>query len=155
MCPSARHRSRGIFYLVVHTPDRVSHISNHIFKQCRWTRTGETMYKIDKKVAAIVVERSAGRCENCGKAFHRKPSLHHILKRKPGLVDDIHNIIYLCYDCDSGTNGVHGRDGHALDLKLKIRCQEAYFNEGYSEAEVRIKMGRRLYFQEVAGVIKT
>ena len=34
------------------------------------------------------------------------------------------NMIYLCMECHRGTNGVHGKNGHVLDNKLKKKFQE-------------------------------
>ena len=34
--------------------------------------------------------------------------------------------VYLCADCHRGTEGVHGRDGHELDMELKTMAQERW-----------------------------
>lgn len=40
-----------------------------------------------------------------------------------------------------GTGGVHGRDGHALDLRLKQDCQRR-FEEAHSREEFMAIIGR-------------
>lgn len=77
----------------------------------------------------------------CGKVNGLQ--LHHILRRKVKETPD--NCIMLCYECHEGTNGVHGKCGHALDLKLKQSLQKKYFNKGYTEDTVRELMGGKLY----------
>lgn len=57
-------------------------------------------------------------CYVCG----RKSNLHshHIFfgkNRKKADEDGL--TVYLCYDHHEGTNGVHGKNGHELDLMLK------------------------------------
>lgn len=86
-------------------------------------------------------ERANGRCEVCGKPINLQ--LHHILRRK--VKENSDNCIMLCYECHEGTNGVHGKYGHALDIKLKKKVQERYFSLGLSEEKVRELMGGRLY----------
>lgn len=34
--------------------------------------------------------------------------------------------VWLTYEEHRGTNGVHGKNGHKLDLKLKQECQKEY-----------------------------
>lgn len=96
---------------------------------------------MNKKVYNQVAERAAGRCEVCKRVGGLE--LHHILRRR--VKETQHNCIMLCYECHRGTNGVHGKNGHALDLKLKRMVQQKYFDMGYSEEEVRRLMGGRLY----------
>lgn len=46
--------------------------------------------------------------------------LHHIIygkNRKNADKDKL--VVYLCYEHHEGTNGVHGKNGHDLDMKLK------------------------------------
>lgn len=99
---------------------------------------------MDKEIVQAVLERSQGLCENC---YGPGAEFHHICfgsgKRKQHETKE--SVVLLCSRCHRGTNGVHGREGRELDLKLKIRLQEVYFNQGYAEHEVRIKMGGRLY----------
>lgn len=101
---------------------------------------------MNEKIVQAVLERSQGLCENC---YGPGEELHHICfgsgKRKQCETKD--SVVLLCYSCHRGTNGTHGKNGRKLDLKLKIRLQEVYFNQGYTEDEVREKMGGKLYLE--------
>lgn len=107
------------------------------------------MIKIDgltsKERYKKVVERSKGQCEVCGS--NQGIELHHILSGsgRRRQQERYETIIALCFECHRGTYGVHGRDGHKLDLKLKRRLQEEYYRQGYKENEVRELMGGKLY----------
>ena len=44
--------------------------------------------------------------------------------------------VYLCYEHHEGTNGVHGKNGHKLDLKLKQLAEKKwceYYNKTSNE----------------------
>lgn len=43
---------------------------------------------------------------------------------------------YLCPECHRGTHGVHGRDGHKLNLKLKQEAQRNF--EGTKEEFIKL-----------------
>lgn len=67
-------------------------------------------------------------CYECHKTTNLH--LHHIFfgkNRKKCNKDKL--VVYLCYDHHEGTNGVHGKNGHKLDLKLK-RIAELKWLEG-------------------------
>lgn len=49
--------------------------------------------------------------------------------------------VYLTAEKHRGTAGVHGRDGHALDLRLKQDCQRR-FEQTHSRAEFMQIIGR-------------
>lgn len=49
--------------------------------------------------------------------------------------------VYLTAEQHRGTDGVHGKEGHALDLRLKQDCQRR-FEEGHSRAEFMAIIGR-------------
>ena len=98
---------------------------------------------MDKKVYKMVSERADGSCEVCGGYTGDRLELHHIVRRKVEANKD--NCIMLCWEHHKGTYGVHGREGRALDLKLKKRLQEVYYSQGYTDDEVRLKMGGKLY----------
>lgn len=80
-------------------------------------------------------------CYVCGKSGNLEA--HHICKRSqvPALTHSPLNIIYLCPVHHRSEVGVHGRDGHELDLKLKLELQnklELLFDKEYlTEEEVR------------------
>lgn len=103
---------------------------------------------MNKQIAQEVLDRSKGLCEVCGS---RGQHLHHIIKGKGKRrqLESPENVINLCWECHMGTRGVHGREGRELDLKLKLTLQEKYFNQGYTETEVRAKMGGRLYATDI------
>lgn len=98
-----------------------------------------------KGIVQAVLNRSGGLCEVCGSAY--MVELHHIIygsgKRKQH--ENEHSVIALCWYCHRGTKGIHGRDGKKLDLYLKKKLQEKYFDMGYGENEVRKLMGGKLY----------
>lgn len=50
-------------------------------------------------------------------------------------------MVYLCYEHHEGNNGVHGRNGHTLDLYLKRKCQEK-FEETHSREEFMKLIGK-------------
>ena len=59
--------------------------------------------------------------------------LHHIMfgkNRKKADKDGL--TVYLCYEHHEGTNGVHGKNGHDLDIKLK-RIAEKRWIEYYDK----------------------
>ena len=84
-------------------------------------------------------------CEICGSNYLIQE--HHIVsgrgKRKQH--ENEHSVIFLCWNCHHGTYGVHGREGHKLDIQLKRELQEKYINMGYAEDKARELMGGRLY----------
>lgn len=102
--------------------------------------------QLDKKIVYKVLERSNGLCEAQG-CFAPGTELHHCVygygKRKEH--ETAESIVLLCYECHRGTNGVHGKNGRALNLELKRNLQKKYFDMGYTEEEVRRLMGGKLY----------
>lgn len=72
-------------------------------------------------------------CPVCGAVA---TELHHKVSRKQvkALENCKLNHIYLCAECHRGTNGVHGKNGHELDRKIKLQFQnklEFLFNKEY------------------------
>lgn len=70
--------------------------------------------------------------------------LHHILfgkNRKK--CDEDKLMVWICYNHHEGTNGVHGKKGHELDLELKRLAQKRW-QEYYSKTtdEFRQRYGR-------------
>ena len=58
------------------------------------------------------------KCFVCGSVFNLH--LHHIFFGKNRKNADRDGLtVYLCYQHHEGTNGVHGKNGHELDVKLK------------------------------------
>ena len=99
---------------------------------------------MDDVIVQEVYNRSKGACEVCGSAGME---LHHIIQGtgKRNRHETSESIVLLCRECHRGTRGVHGRDGAKLNKALKKQLQEKYFLQGYTEEEVREKMGGRLY----------
>ena len=82
------------------------------------------------------------KCYICGRTINLH--IHHIMfgkNRKKADEDGL--TVYLCYDHHEGTNGVHGKKGHELDIKLKkisveIWCK--YYNK--TEEDFRERYGK-------------
>lgn len=80
-------------------------------------------------------------CYVCQRTTHTE--MHHIIhagcskKRQ----ERIGLIVYLCPECHRGTNGVHGKNGHMLDLDLKQIAQHTY-EETHSREEWMQEIGR-------------
>ena len=100
---------------------------------------------MDKKIYNAVSGNADGYCQVCGTYCGDGLELHHILRRK--VIADKNNCLMLCVSCHRLTNGVHGKNGHILDLELKVGLQHKYFKLGYTEDEVRKLMNGRLYFK--------
>lgn len=79
-------------------------------------------------------------CKVCGS---QATESHHIVKRSEvkALIKCEINQIYLCTECHRGTYGVHGREGHKLDIKMKLDMQnklELIFDkEVFTREEIR------------------
>lgn len=50
--------------------------------------------------------------------------------------------VWLCLEHHKGTNGVHGKNGHKLDNKLKKTCEKKYISQGHTKEEFRNLIGR-------------
>ena len=100
---------------------------------------------IPQKIRQAVYDRANRICERCGNT--KALQCHHIVKKSQGGLDIEDNIILLCWNCHHGTKGVHGKKGHKVDLELKLRLQNKYYNKGCSEEKVRELMGRKLYIE--------
>lgn len=74
---------------------------------------------------SIVCNQDIKQCYVCG-AKHNL-HLHHIIfgkNRKKADQDGL--TVWLCYDHHEGTNGVHGKNGHNLDIKLKTIAEDIW-----------------------------
>lgn len=102
-----------------------------------------------KEIYQLVHDRADGECEICESS--NKLELHHAVggngKRKQHQTED--TCFLLCWECHRGDYGCHGRDGHQLNLTLKLIAQERMFDKGLNEDQVRKKMGGRLYSGQV------
>ena len=80
-------------------------------------------------------------CYVCGKSGNLE--LHHIIFRSkaPFLTNSILNHVYLCSEHHRGTFSPHGKNGHELDVKLKLEFQnklEMLFDKEYlTEDEIK------------------
>ena len=101
---------------------------------------------MDKKVYNAVNNRANGECENCHEYFANRLELHHINRRKVNATVD--NCKMLCYECHRGTNGVHGKYGHILDVDLRLGLQQLYYSKGITENYVRILMGGKIWSED-------
>ena len=101
---------------------------------------------ISRKVKEKIWLRADYSCELCGSKSGLQH--HHIVKKSQGGGNNIENIILLCWHCHHSTTGVHGREGHKLDLKLKLDLQDRYRSQGKSKEEIRHLMGGRIYLEE-------
>lgn len=84
-------------------------------------------------------------CSVCGSS--NKVELHHIIFRSQvkALQHCKLNFTYLCECHHRGTRGVHGKDGHALDQKLKLHFQNKlefmFTKELLSKEDIRDSLG--------------
>lgn len=85
------------------------------------------------------------KCFVCGTQFNLHK--HHIMKgirnRKKAEEDGLW--VYLCFLHHEGTNGVHGKNGHDLDLRLKRTGEKAWLEQNKKTKEEFIKRYRRNY----------
>lgn len=86
-----------------------------------------------------ILQTDRDKCFVCG---YWRTEEHHIYFGRNRKVSDRHGFtVYLCAEHHRGTNGVHGKNGHALDQHLKELCQEAYEIE-HSREEFISLIGR-------------
>lgn len=80
-------------------------------------------------------------CLNCGitQNLHNHHIYFGIKNRK--ISDKNGFTCWLCHHCHEGTDGVHGKNGHELDLQLKRLCQEKY-EENHSREDFIRLIGR-------------
>ena len=65
------------------------------------------------------------KCYVCGNSNNLH--YHHIMFGKNRNKADKDGLtVYLCYNHHEGTNGVHGKNGHELDIKLKQIAEEIW-----------------------------
>jgi len=83
-------------------------------------------------------------CAICGRV---PAESHHIVFRsqnKPMIKAPI-NHIYLCPKHHRETNGVHGKEGHKLDMQLKLQLQKKLFElfdkDYYSKKDIKELLG--------------
>jgi len=91
----------------------------------------------------IMIETEGRNMKECAICGRIPGEQHHIVKRSQNraMIKAPINHIYLCEEHHRGTKGVHGRDGHKLDIKLKLQLQKKLFElfekEYYSKEEIK------------------
>ena len=96
---------------------------------------------MNKTVRQAVEERANGRCELTGE--YGPLALHHILggKGKRKQLERVETCIMLA-------SRLHNHQDTELMLSLKCKLQSYYFQQGYTEAEVRELMGDKIYLRD-------
>lgn len=89
-----------------------------------------------------ILVKDLRRCAVCGRIAGIE--LHEIYfgRGKRDLSIQYGLVVPLCVECHRGTNGVHGKNGHALDAGLKKRGQEA-FEKAYPDKDFLTVFGRQ------------
>lgn len=95
-----------------------------------------------------------GECANCKR--YGTVERHHIVhgRGKRRECETPESVVLPCPLCHRGSRGVHGKEGHALDMRLRRELQARYFAQGCEEQEVRRLMGGKLVLDsegEIAG----
>ena len=86
-----------------------------------------------------------GKCQECSVwcNLEEHHTLHGTANRK--ICDRYKEFKFkLCFECHRGTNGVHGKNGLELNLKLKKKSQKIFESE-YGTREEFIKLFGRNY----------
>lgn len=93
----------------------------------------------------IVEERSQGLCEICHSPYMVQH--HHIIhgKGKRKQCETVYSLIALCWHCHYGNEGIHGKNGNALDTKLKQNLQRKYEELGLKGKELQYWLGGKFY----------
>lgn len=73
-----------------------------------------------------ILDTTRGVCFVCGNIGHT--DLHHCFfgNKHRKIADREGLTCYLCIECHKGTKGVHGKNGHPLDIMLKQIAQEEW-----------------------------
>lgn len=83
------------------------------------------------------------KCYVCGNQLylHKHHIFYGIKNRKKADEDGL--VVYLCYQHHEGTNGVHGKNGHKLDMRLKQIAQKKWLEYyGKTVDDFRERYGR-------------
>lgn len=84
-------------------------------------------------------------CCECGRSY---AETHEVYFGKNSYLSKVHKMqAKLCYECQRGTYGVHGKHGHELDMKLKKKYQRI-FEEAYSRQEFMRIFGKNYLTDE-------
>lgn len=99
--------------------------------------------QMNKKVYRAVMARADGKCEMCGSWNGERLQLHHVFggNGKRRQTESEITCVALCPECH---RQVHSN--RKKDLQLKIKSQDKYRKQGYSDDEIRKLVGGKLYF---------
>lgn len=87
----------------------------------------------------------AHKCYMCRK--EGRTELHHIYYGKNRKISDKNGfVVHLCRRCHREENGVHGKNGHLMDIFLKRMCQME-FERTHTRAEFMALIGKN-YLEE-------
>ena len=91
--------------------------------------------------AKSILDTHPGECFWCCR--ETETELHHIYfgTGRRTVSDRMGFVCYLCPECHRGTDGVHGKNGNALNKTLKKICQMKY-EETHSREEFIETIGR-------------
>ena len=88
---------------------------------------------------SILKNDQTHKCFMCGK--EGRMELHHIYFGKNRKVSDKNGfVVHLCPKCHRVDNGVHGKNGHLMDIYLKKTCQ-LEFEKDHTRAEFMALIG--------------
>lgn len=78
--------------------------------------------------------QSDKKCYICG--LYHPLECHHIFFSANRKISEQQGFkVWLCAEHHRGTVGVHGKYGHALDIRLKQECERKYINLGHTKEE--------------------
>ena len=82
-------------------------------------------------------------CQRSLDAYGMRPEVHHIFYGHGlrNVSDRLGLVVYLCPECHRGTNGVHGKNGKALNYDLKQIAQHTY-EETHNREEWMKEIGK-------------
>ena len=76
-------------------------------------------------MAESILKTESGICFACGRSGYTET--HHIVYGSLRPIADREGLTcYLCLECHKGTNGVHGKNGNALNRELKRIAQQRW-----------------------------
>lgn len=78
--------------------------------------------------------QSDKKCYICG--LYHPLECHHIFFSANRKISEQQGFkVWLCAEHHRGTIGVHGKYGHALDIRLKQECERKYIKLGHTKKE--------------------
>lgn len=87
---------------------------------------------------SIICNQNIKKCYICGEINNLH--LHHTIYGKNRKKADEDGLtVWLCYEHHEGTNGVHGKNGHKLDIRLKEIAEDIWIKHYNKSVEDFIK----------------